>query len=153
METNTRYGYIYKITNAINGKIYIGKRTGSEVDEHYWGSGTKIKTALKEFGENNFKREVLEWCSTKDVLREREVYWIQRFDARNPEVGYNIKKGGEGSRGISGFNLEGSATISLQIPLMMYDWLKKEAQKNCTTISYLLRKMILQSMRNTTNGK
>lgn len=147
MEVNTKYGYIYKITNSINGKIYIGKRTGSQFDEDYWGSGTKLKVALKEFGKDNFKREILEWCSTKDILREREIYWIQKLNSRNPDIGYNIKKGGEGNREIYPFNLNGTAVVSLQIPLSFYDWLRKRSREECTTISYLIRKMIVKTMR------
>ena len=49
------YGYIYKITNKINGKIYIGQHSKSdgsleEMDESYWGSGIKIINAIKKYG-------------------------------------------------------------------------------------------------------
>ena len=94
-DVNDRFGYIYKITNKINGKIYVGKRVGSKLDESYWGSGSKISHAIKEFKIENFSREILEWCSTADVLKLRERYWIETLNARNSEVGYNIKPGGE----------------------------------------------------------
>ena len=42
----TRYGYIYKVTNKINNKIYVGKKVGHTFDSNYLGSGTKIKNAI-----------------------------------------------------------------------------------------------------------
>ena len=54
------FGYIYKTTNLINGKIYVGKRQSSTFDENYYGSGKYFKRALKKYGKSNFSREVLE---------------------------------------------------------------------------------------------
>lgn len=67
-----RYGYVYKITNNINGKIYIGQKKGEKLVENYWGSGKLIVEAVKKYGKDNFSREVLEWCETKDELNQRE---------------------------------------------------------------------------------
>ena len=140
-----RYGYIYKITNKINGKIYVGKRAGSSIDEDYWGSGTKIKNALKEFGCENFKREIIEWCSTKDILRDRERYWVDKLDARNPEVGYNLKKGTE--EGVAEEEMRGAVIISVQIPRENLAQLKLLAREECTSVSYLIRKALLKFIR------
>lgn len=53
-------GYIYKTTNLVNGKIYVGKRQMPHFDDSYYGSGTVFKAALKKYGKANFKREILE---------------------------------------------------------------------------------------------
>lgn len=90
-------GYIYKITNNVTGKIYVGKRQKSEFDKYYWGSGTYIGNSIKCYGVENFSRDVLEWCHTIDYLLERERFWIEKLDARNPAVGYNLSDGGQGS--------------------------------------------------------
>lgn len=94
-----RFGYIYKITNIIDGKIYIGRRQSSTFDSNYWGSGTYIKRAIKKHGRDNFTREVLEWCYSLEEIVEREIYWIATLDAQDPDVGYNLSKGGLGSAG------------------------------------------------------
>ena len=60
MDINNKYGYIYKTTNNINGKIYIGKKTSSVFIEDYYGTGSKIKKAITEFGIENFKVELIE---------------------------------------------------------------------------------------------
>lgn len=56
--------YIYKITNLINGKSYIGKKKHKESDtpleESYMGSGRLIKEAIAKYGKDNFKKEIIE---------------------------------------------------------------------------------------------
>ena len=71
------YGYVYKTTNLINNKIYIGqhKWTGHEIDPKYLGSGKILKEAIKTYGKENFKCEILEWCESFDELNKRERYW------------------------------------------------------------------------------
>lgn len=144
-EITTKYGYIYKITNLINGKIYIGKRKGSSFDDAYWGSGIKFTKALQEFGKSNFKRELVEWCSTEDILREREHYWIDTLNSRDPNIGYNMKKGYE-SNEKSDYTKNNSQIISLQIPETFYNYLKKKAYEECTSVSYIIRKMIIKDI-------
>ena len=83
---------IYKITNLINGKIYVGRT--AYVNKWYLGSGTAIKLAVKKYGKENFKKEVLEYC-TEENIKEREIYWIEELNAKGKN-GYNIADGGEG---------------------------------------------------------
>ena len=85
---------IYKTTNLVNGKIYIGKDAKNR--STYFGSGTILKQAIKKYGVENFKKEILEVCENLKVLAEKEIYWIEKFDARNSSIGYNIAKGGNG---------------------------------------------------------
>ena len=89
--------YIYKITNNINGKIYIGKHIDrSETGfDNYMGSGIIIKNAQKKYGINNFTKEILEECS-KENVNEREIFWINELQSTKSKIGYNVTKGGEG---------------------------------------------------------
>lgn len=88
------YGYIYKTTNLINNKIYIGQHKGCIFDPYYYGSGSWFIKAVKKYGKENFKCEILEECSTLEILNEREIYWIEFYQSRNPSTGYNLAKGG-----------------------------------------------------------
>lgn len=84
---------IYKITNLSNGKIYIGK---DEKDRpFYMGSGLIIKQAIKKYGKENFDKEILETCYSKEDLCKREKYWIETLNSITP-AGYNISPGGNG---------------------------------------------------------
>jgi group I intron endonuclease len=84
---------IYEIKNRINGKVYIGQH-GSEDLGNYWGSGKLIKRAIEKYGIENFERSIIEKCSNKDELNEREKYWIKEKDTINK--GYNLTDGGTG---------------------------------------------------------
>lgn len=86
--------YIYKITNTINNKIYIGKLVRN--NPHYMGSGKILKLAYNKHGIENFKKEIIEYCSSKEELSEREKYWILFFNSTDKKIGYNITKGGDG---------------------------------------------------------
>jgi hypothetical protein len=85
---------IYKTTNLINGKIYIGQ--DSKNNNNYYGSGKLIKLAIKKYGKENFKKDILENnILNKTILDEREKGWIKYYNSISPN-GYNITKGGEG---------------------------------------------------------
>ena len=96
------FGYIYKTTNLITNKIYIGQKKATRFIEHYKGSGKRLWVSIKKYGFDNFKVELIEECESQEELDEREKYWIAACDARNPDVGYNLAKGGLTSYGRSG---------------------------------------------------
>lgn len=90
---------IYKTTNNINGKIYIGQDRNN--NPSYYGSGKKILSAIKKYGKENFTKEVLEECVNEHHLNEREIFWISYYNSRDRRIGYNISEGGkEGDRKI-----------------------------------------------------
>ncbi len=87
--------YIYKTTNLLNGKIYVGlSKFKPEENPEYLGSGYILKRAIKCYGEKSFIKEILEVCQTKEQTLERERYWIATLKANNREIGYNICEGG-----------------------------------------------------------
>ena len=89
--------YIYKITNLLNGKIYVGKHTCKSIENVYYGSGVAIKAAIKKYGKNAFKKDVLCICKSEDELNKMEIEWISKLGAFGD--GYNMTKGGEGKLG------------------------------------------------------
>ena len=86
---------IYKTTNKVNGKIYVGQHCTS-ANDGYFGSGILIQKAIKKYGKENFIRETLEHCTSANV-DEREIFWIDNLSAINQENGYNIHLGGTGA--------------------------------------------------------
>jgi hypothetical protein len=104
---------VYRVTNLINGKIYIGK--DSRNDPNYYGSGILIKKSIIKYGISNFIKEILGVYTSEDELNEGEIYWIKELDSRNPMIGYNISEGGEG------FNLKN---------LPNYDEIKEKMDKS-----------------------
>lgn len=88
------YGYVYKTTNLINGKIYVGQKKSDKFVPTYFGSGALIKNALKKYGRDNFKVEVIETTSSRHDLDEKEKYWIEKLESRWQFGNYNIARGG-----------------------------------------------------------
>ena len=80
-----KFYYIYRITNNLNNKVYIGKRTSKvppDKDTNYLGSGKLIKRAIEKYGKENFTKEIVEIC-TKESLSNREKYYIEREHCRD----------------------------------------------------------------------
>jgi len=95
---------IYLTTNLINFKIYSG--FDSKNNSKYLGSGTYLKIAIEKCGKENFKKEILEEFDLDDWSlgrwQDRERYWIHFYNSQNPEIGYNITEGGQGTFGYLG---------------------------------------------------
>lgn len=88
--------YIYKTTNLITNKIYIGQHKKKlNNNKTYFGSGKLLKEKIKEYGIENFNNEIIEYCNNIDELNEREIFWIKKLDANNKDIGYNITSGGK----------------------------------------------------------
>ena len=94
-------GFIYKTTCIPTGKIYVGKHEFS-LDKRrtstYLGSGIILRKAVKKYGKESFKREILKICYSINQLNGYETYYIKKFKATDPEIGYNIALGGYGFR-------------------------------------------------------
>lgn len=84
---------IYKITNLINGKVYVGK--DSLDNPNYLGSGILIVQAIEKYGKEKFKKEVIDAAIDKEILNLKEEYWISYFNSKFPN-GYNLTDGGDG---------------------------------------------------------
>ena len=83
---------IYKTTNVLNGKIYIGQSTKD--DDSYLGSGEIIKKAINKYGKESFIKEILLECKTKKELDEKEIFYIEKYNSTDKKIGYNISHGG-----------------------------------------------------------
>lgn len=91
---------IYKFTNKINGKIYIGQSVNisKRKQEHITNSSpySYFDSVLKKVGVDKFHFEIIEECP-KEKLNEREKYWIQFYNCcvlDNRNGGYNLTRGG-----------------------------------------------------------
>lgn len=97
---------VYKVTNIINERAYVGITTFSfekRWKEHIKCSVTRnpkqlIHRALKKYGIQSFKREIIDEAEDLDVLYEKERYWINKLGTKIP-FGYNMTDGGEGYYG------------------------------------------------------
>lgn len=101
-----KYGFIYITTNNINGKKYVGQKKYDDKRKwvSYLGSGIALNNAINKYGRENFSREIIEECNSKEQLDDREKYWIAYYDAVNSKAFYNIACGGDGGDTTRGHN-------------------------------------------------
>lgn len=92
-----KYHFIYKTTNKINEKYYIGMHSTDIIEDGYIGSGTILWHAIKKYGIENFKRETLEFFPDRCSLRDREKEIVNEFLLKDP-LCMNICRGGGSDR-------------------------------------------------------
>lgn len=103
--------YIYKITNLINNKVYIGKTSHTSIQERFKehlqdSKRTRCEKrplydAINKYGEKNFKIELIEEVPSDDIASKREQYWIEQYRSYVgfPDCnGYNATLGGDSKR-------------------------------------------------------
>ena len=145
-------GYIYVITNRVNGKQYVGKtqrsvagRMQGHLNEAKAGSSRAICRAIRKHGRENFDLSVLEEIDASvDDLNAAEIRWIKQLGTYG--TGYNQTRGGEGQVGYVP-SLEHLAKISR--PVVAYD--AKTGQKlyefpSCREAERVLGQMAIGSM-------
>lgn len=89
------YYYVYRITNKIDGKFYIGVHKTTNLNDGYMGSGVILKRAISTYGQQNFHKEILEFFDSYEDALEREFQLVdEEFLLR--EDTYNIRRGGTG---------------------------------------------------------
>lgn len=98
--------YVYVILNVVNYKVYVGQtykplnRWSSHKSEVKNGRlRFPIHKAMAKYEIENFQFSIVEVCETSEQVDLAEAYWIEQFDSRNSEMGYNLAVGGNVNRG------------------------------------------------------
>lgn len=91
---------IYKITNTVNGKIYIGKTINFRKRYERYKSAYKRRdvrhinqyfiNSIEKYSPEKFTFKVIELCSS-ELLAEKELYWMEFYNSTNPDIGYNLR--------------------------------------------------------------
>lgn len=94
--------YVYKITNKINKKVYIGQ-TIRDPNQRFLRHlsdalhdvlDTYFARAIRKYGKDNFELEIIDTAETREELTQKELYWISFYDSCNKNKGYNCSPGG-----------------------------------------------------------
>jgi GIY-YIG catalytic domain len=87
------YYTIYKITNKLDNKFYIGKHKTSNLEDGYMGSGVQLRQAYEKYGMDNFHKEIICLCESEEEMnqKERELVIVDK------DISYNLTAGGGGS--------------------------------------------------------
>lgn len=148
---------IYKITNLINGKIYIGKHETKNINDNYFGSGKLIRRAIRKYGISNFKKEILFKFSSREEMNAKEKELVN-IDFIKSKKNYNLTIGGDGGwfhcNGENHNNKHNHRRIGflqyldkgINTSLLWYNQLSLEEQKEYKNkISLSLKKYIAQN--------
>ena len=99
-----KYHYLYKTTNLINNKYYYGIHSTNNIDDGYLGSGTYLRRAIRKYGKDNFKREIIKMFDSREELVQAEIEIITETVLKDKQ-NMNCQYGGEG------FNTIGMVTV------------------------------------------
>lgn len=90
-----KYHVVYKTTNTVNNKIYVGLHSTNNINDNYIGSGYVIKDAIKKYGKSKFKKEIIYVFNSREEARKMEAFIVDEdFCKRNDT--YNLVEGGMG---------------------------------------------------------
>lgn len=95
MQELTVFYYVYKLTNLVNGKIYVGVHKTTDLDDGYMGSGFRLARAKAKHGLESFKKEILMFADSTEELLEIESLLVDESFLRRSDV-FNIMPGGKG---------------------------------------------------------
>lgn len=90
-----KYHFIYKTTNLLNDKYYVGMHSTNNLKDDYLGSGLRLRRSIRKYGIENFKLEILEFLSDRVSLVEREKQLVNQSLLKD-EMCMNLKPGGTG---------------------------------------------------------
>lgn len=90
-----KFHYIYKTTNLLNNKYYIGMHSTDQLEDGYLGSGKILKASIKKYGKENFQFEIIEQLSDRKSLKEREREIVNEEEVNN-KLCMNLQLGGGG---------------------------------------------------------
>lgn len=137
-------GFIYKITNQVNGKVYIGQTRQSVESrwnqhkakaKHHTDGNNYFHNAINKYGEEQFKVEVLEECDF-DKLDSREIYYIAKYNTFGD--GYNTTIGGGGKRIPDVYN-KYEEIKDLYLSGFSSNWIAEKFNVDKTTIVKILK--------------
>lgn len=90
-----KYHYIYKITNLLSGKYYLGMHSTDDLYDGYMGSGRRIRYSINKYGVDNHKKEIIEFCKSRKELLKREEEIVNLNEIAKEEC-MNLSVGGRG---------------------------------------------------------
>lgn len=90
-----KYHFIYKTTNLLTKRYYIGMHSTDDLEDGYLGSGKRLRYSIRKYGAENHQREILEFVDTREELKAREKEVVSLNEIAKEEC-MNLMEGGQG---------------------------------------------------------
>jgi hypothetical protein len=90
-----KYHFIYKTTNVLSGKYYLGMHSTDNLNDGYMGSGKRLRYSINKYGKDNHKVEILEFVESREDLKIREEEIVNLNEIAKVEC-MNLVVGGQG---------------------------------------------------------
>lgn len=90
-----KYHFIYKTTDKVTGKYYVGMHSTSNLKDGYLGSGKRLRSSIRKYGKDRFSFEILEFVDSRLLLEEKEREVVTTNLLRD-KMCLNLKEGGSG---------------------------------------------------------
>lgn len=115
-----KYHFIYKTTNILTNRYYIGMHSTDNLNDGYLGSGKRLRYSINKYGKENHIVEIIEFCISREELKNREKEIVNLNELAKNEC-LNLIVGGEGGRGFTNEEQRQNAIKSNQ----KQKWLKE----------------------------
>lgn len=119
-----KYHFIYKTTNILTGRYYIGMHSTNNLDDGYLGSGTRLRYSINKYGKENHKIEILEFVESREELRKRESEIVNLDEIAKHEC-MNLRLGGSGGFSLANRKKGSNALKTLRKDPIFVDKLKQ----------------------------
>lgn len=105
MKSKEHYVFIYLLTIKTNNLIYVGQTTDltrrkkeyrNKIHQFNKSNNYRCMNEIRKVGYDNLKFEILDYADSKEELNQKEIFWIDKLDSTNPDIGLNVKAGGAG---------------------------------------------------------
>lgn len=127
------YFTVYKITNNINNKIYVGVHKTTNVYDEYYGSGVAIKRAIEKYGKENFTKETLYIYDNEQEMYQKEKEIVNE-DFINDRNTYNMTTGGVGSwahvDSTGANNCMHNPEVAKKVGASLSEWIRNNPEKH-----------------------
>lgn len=91
------HNIVYRITNNLNGRFYVGVHETDDLDDGYMGSSDILYSAIRKYGKENFSREILFDFSSRAEMYAKETEMVdEKFLMQTDPAPYNVRLGGDG---------------------------------------------------------
>jgi hypothetical protein len=141
--TRKKYHFIYKTTNTLSGRYYIGMHSTDDLNDGYLGSGTLLRRSINKHGREVFKIEILEFLNSREelVAREREIVSLQEIAKKEC---MNLKVGGLGGFSSEEHAYKFHAAGGRAVSILMGE---RHREKMRTSVEY--KKEVTDKIKNT----